>query len=177
MVLAVSGPGSSLPLFLEAPDISRHVAEVIVAPPDHMNTSAESLHYKATAKMQINPAGAVTPAVLEFISQDNCKSTWPLEHCRSRVVLVGRKMPCRRALYRVAGAPCSSPAYHLRQRLCALYQEASLPALGSGLGFCGAASSQPQAAHRLWQSALGAGRITASLPREGLPGHQMNGNG
>lgn len=122
MVLAVSGPGSSLPLFLEAPNISRHVAEVIVAPPDHMNTSAESLHYKATAKMQINPAGAVTPAVLEFISQDNCKSTWPLKHCRSRVVLVGRKMPCRRALYRVAGAPCSSPAYHLRQRLCALYQ-------------------------------------------------------
>lgn len=100
--------------------------------------------------MQINPADAVTPAVLEFISQDNCRSTWLLEHCHSRVVLVGREMPCRRALCRVAGAPCSSPAYHRRQRLCALYQEASLPALGSGSGFCGAASSQPQAAHRLW---------------------------
>lgn len=33
-------------LFFGAPKASRHFAEVIVAPQDHMNTSAESLHYK-----------------------------------------------------------------------------------------------------------------------------------
>lgn len=33
-------------LFFGAPNASRHVAEVIVTPLDHMNTSAESLHYK-----------------------------------------------------------------------------------------------------------------------------------
>lgn len=33
-------------LFFGALNASRHVAEVIVTPPDHMNTSAESLHYK-----------------------------------------------------------------------------------------------------------------------------------
>lgn len=33
-------------LFVGVPNASRHVAEVIVTPPDHMNTSAESLHYE-----------------------------------------------------------------------------------------------------------------------------------
>lgn len=50
MVVAVSVPGSSFPLFLEAPNISRRVAEGIVTPPDHMNTSAESLRYKLLLK-------------------------------------------------------------------------------------------------------------------------------
>lgn len=48
VVVAASVPGSTLPVifFFGAPNASRHVAEVIVTPLDHMNTSAESLHYK-----------------------------------------------------------------------------------------------------------------------------------
>lgn len=59
-------------LFFGAPNASRHVAEVFVTSPDHVNASAESLHYKAAVKMQIKPPNAVTPALLHFISQRNC---------------------------------------------------------------------------------------------------------